>query len=48
MAQRLLSDAELDRIGLSMRMRRAEPGAQAIPSAAMPKRSMGSANDSTL
>jgi hemerythrin-like domain-containing protein len=32
MAQRLLSDAELDRIGLAMRMRRAEPSAQTSPS----------------
>jgi hemerythrin-like domain-containing protein len=32
MAQRLLSDVELDRIGLAMRMRRAEPSAQISPS----------------
>jgi hemerythrin-like domain-containing protein len=32
MAQRLLSDAELDRIGLAMRRRRAVPNAQASPS----------------
>lgn len=34
MAERLLSDAELDRVGRAMRIRRAMPSAQANPSAA--------------
>lgn len=48
MAERLLSDAELDRIGLAMRLRRAVPGATAHPSAGTPDHSSGSAIDSTL
>jgi len=48
MAQRLLSDAKLDRIGLAMRMRRAVPGAPAHPTARTPDHSRGSANESTL
>jgi hemerythrin-like domain-containing protein len=46
MAQRLLSDAELDRIGLAMRMRRAVPSAQASPSAEPSELSIGVASDS--
>lgn len=45
MAQRLLSDAELDRIGLAMRTRRAVSNAQASPSANTPELSIGTAND---
>ena len=39
MAQRLLSDAELDRIGLAMRLRRAVPGGPATPSPQAPAHS---------
>ena len=45
MAQRLLSDAALDRIGLAMRTRRAVLSAHARPSATTPALSSGSAND---
>ncbi len=45
LARRLLSDAELDRIGLVMRMRRAGTGAQDPLSADTPERSAGPAND---
>jgi hemerythrin-like domain-containing protein len=47
MAQRLLSDAELDRIGLAMRTRRTEPSAPANLSAGTPDHSRGPANGST-
>ena len=40
MAQRLLSDAELDRIGLAMRLRRAVPGGPATPSPQAPAHSV--------
>ena len=43
MAQRLLSDAELDRIGLAMRMRRAVPSDPATPSRKTPEHSIGPA-----
>lgn len=42
MAQRLLGDAELDRIGLAMRLRRALPSAHASPGA-MPPEPLGNA-----
>lgn len=45
MAHRLLSDAELDRIGLAMRTRRAVSNAQASPSAKPSDLSIGVAND---
>jgi hemerythrin-like domain-containing protein len=48
MAERLLSDAELDRIGVAMRRRRAVSSAQASPSAKAPELSIGTANDSAL
>lgn len=48
MAERLLSDAELDRIGLAMRMRRAVPGVPGNPSARTPDHAPGSANDPAL
>jgi hemerythrin-like domain-containing protein len=48
MAARLLSDAELDRIGLAMRLRRAVPGAPAHPAASTPDHARGSAGESTL
>ena len=41
MATRLLSDAELDRIGFAMRMRRAMSSDQASPSAKTPEPSIG-------
>ena len=48
MAERLLSDAELDRIGVAMRRRRAVSSAQASPSAKAPELAIGTANDSAL
>lgn len=47
MARRLLSDAELDRIGLAMRTRRAAPRAPANLSAGTPDHSRGPTNGST-
>lgn len=47
MAQRLLSDAALDRVGLAMRMRRTAPGAPANLPVGPPDRSRGLANGST-
>ncbi len=48
MARRLLSDAELDRVGLAMHMRRTGLRAPANPPAGTPDHSQGSANGSTL
>ncbi|MBP6319164.1 MAG: hemerythrin domain-containing protein [Rubrivivax sp.] len=48
MARRLLSDAELDRVGLAMRMRRTGSHAPAHPSAGSLDHAQGSANGSTL
>lgn len=48
MARRLLSDAELDRVGLAMRMRRTGSRVPANPSAGSPDHSQRSANGSTL
>lgn len=48
MAQRLLSDAELDRIGLAMRTRRAVSSAQASPSVKTPEIWIGTTNDAAL
>ena len=48
MAQRLLSDAELDRIGFAMRKRRAVSSAQASPSAKTTDLSIRTPNDSAF
>ncbi len=47
MAQRLLTEAELDRIGLSMRLRRAVPSAPTHRSASTSAHSFGTATDLT-